>query len=45
MLLGSLVALLPGLVAIVSITLRTAFEDRMLQADLPGYADYAREVR
>lgn len=45
LLLGSLVALLPGLVAIVSITLRTAFEDRMLQAGLPGYADYAREVR
>jgi protein-S-isoprenylcysteine O-methyltransferase Ste14 len=25
--------------------LRTALEDRTLQAELPGYSDYARQVR
>ncbi len=36
--------LLAGLCAVLFI-LRTALEDRTLQADLPGYADYARRVR
>lgn len=45
LLLGSPWAFLPGLVAIVSITLRTRFEDRMLQAGLAGYAEYAGGVR
>jgi protein-S-isoprenylcysteine O-methyltransferase Ste14 len=27
------------------LVLRTALEDRALQAELPGYADYARQVR
>jgi len=33
-----------GLSAILLI-LRTALEDRTLQAELTGYADYARQVR
>jgi protein-S-isoprenylcysteine O-methyltransferase Ste14 len=43
--LGSLWALIPaGLVAVLGIV-RTALEDKTLQAELPGYADYARRVR
>jgi protein-S-isoprenylcysteine O-methyltransferase Ste14 len=45
LLLGSLWALIPGLVAAASLTIRTSFEDRMLQAELPGYLDYVRQVR
>jgi protein-S-isoprenylcysteine O-methyltransferase Ste14 len=29
----------------ILIILRTALEDRALQAELTGYADYARQVR
>jgi protein-S-isoprenylcysteine O-methyltransferase Ste14 len=44
-LLGSLYALIPaGLIAALFV-LRTALEDRTLQAELPGYADYAQTVR
>jgi protein-S-isoprenylcysteine O-methyltransferase Ste14 len=45
LLLGSLWALVPGLIAIGAIAARTGFEDRMLRAGLAGYADYARDVR
>lgn len=45
LLLGSAWALVPALVAIGCMTVRTRFEDRMLRAELPGYADYASEVR
>lgn len=38
-------ALLPAGVAIGCFALRTAREDRMLRADLPGYAEYAARVR
>lgn len=44
-LLGSYWALIPGLLASLMILLRTSLEDRTLQAELPGYADYARQVR
>jgi protein-S-isoprenylcysteine O-methyltransferase Ste14 len=44
-LLGSLWALLPALAGIVAIAIRTSLEDRMLQAELPGYPEYARDVR
>jgi protein-S-isoprenylcysteine O-methyltransferase Ste14 len=44
-LLGSFWALLPALVAAIAMAIRTALEDRMLQAELPGYREYAREVR
>jgi protein-S-isoprenylcysteine O-methyltransferase Ste14 len=38
-------AVIPGLLAGVMMVIRTIFEDRMLNAELPGYADYARQVR
>jgi protein-S-isoprenylcysteine O-methyltransferase Ste14 len=44
-LLGSFWALLPALVAAAAMGFRTAWEDRMLQAELPGYQEYAQEVR
>jgi len=45
LILGSWWALVPGLIIAVLIIVRTALEDRMLQAELPGYADYAKRVR
>jgi protein-S-isoprenylcysteine O-methyltransferase Ste14 len=44
-LLASWPALAAGLAGAVLLVLRTALEDRMLRAELPGYADYARRVR
>jgi protein-S-isoprenylcysteine O-methyltransferase Ste14 len=44
-LLGSWWALIPGGLNAILLVLRTALEDRTLQAELPGYADYARQVR
>lgn len=43
--LDSLWALLPSLVMMALMILRTAREDRFLQAELPGYRDYAGRVR
>lgn len=45
LLLGSWPAFWMGLLAAMIIILRTALEDRKLQMELPGYAEYAREVR
>jgi protein-S-isoprenylcysteine O-methyltransferase Ste14 len=45
MVLGSAWAFVPSFAAIVSVIVRTALEDRTLQRDLPGYADYARRTR
>jgi protein-S-isoprenylcysteine O-methyltransferase Ste14 len=45
MLLGSLWALVPGIAAVVCIVVATSSEDRVLQAELPGYQDYAQRVR
>jgi protein-S-isoprenylcysteine O-methyltransferase Ste14 len=39
------VGFIPGLVAAALIIVRTALEDRFLQAELPGYQDYTRDVR
>ena len=44
-LLGSLWALLPALVMIIAMVIRTVLEDRTLQAELSGYREYAQEVR
>jgi protein-S-isoprenylcysteine O-methyltransferase Ste14 len=44
-LLGSWLALIPGVLNIVLFVVRTSLEDRMLQAELPGYKEYARRVR
>lgn len=43
--LGSLWALVPALVASGVLILRTAWEDRLLQRELPGYSAYAARVR
>lgn len=43
--LGSLWALVPAAIASAVLALRTSWEDRLLRAELPGYADYARRVR
>ena len=43
--LGALWALVPAALTIALTVLRTALEDRTLQAGLPGYADYAQRVR
>ncbi|MNZ97793.1 Isoprenylcysteine carboxyl methyltransferase (ICMT) family protein [compost metagenome] len=43
--LGSFWALVPAALAAALLVLRTAWEDRLLRAELPGYADYARRVR
>jgi protein-S-isoprenylcysteine O-methyltransferase Ste14 len=43
--LGSTWTLIPAAVALIVTVIRTALEDRTLQAELPGYRDYARRVR
>lgn len=43
--LGSLWALIPAVTIAVLFVVRTALEDRTLQAELPGYADYAARTR
>ncbi len=45
LLLGSLWALLLGFFAAAFMIIRTAWEDRFLQAELPGYREYVEEVR
>jgi protein-S-isoprenylcysteine O-methyltransferase Ste14 len=44
-LLGSLWALIPGVLAAAVLVVRTALEDRALHAELPGYTAYAARVR
>ena len=44
-LLGSLWALIPGIAAAAFMIIATSSEDRMLQAELPGYRGYVRQVR
>ena len=43
--LGSWWALLPAAVIIIVFVIRTALEDKTLQAGLPGYAEYAQHAR
>jgi protein-S-isoprenylcysteine O-methyltransferase Ste14 len=43
--LGTLWTLIPAVLTIGLIILRTALEDQMLQEDLPGYKEYASQVR
>jgi protein-S-isoprenylcysteine O-methyltransferase Ste14 len=43
--LGSWMAMIPVAAIVAVFTRRTLLEDRMLQADLPGYAEYAQKVR
>lgn len=43
--LGSWWALAPAVLIAMLMVIRTALEDRTLQAELPGYAEYAQRVR
>ena len=45
LLLGSWVALIPGVLSAVLFVWRTAIEDRMLSAELPGYAEFTAKTR
>ena len=45
LLLASAWAFIPALLAVVGILVRTILEDRTLQAELPGYCEYAVRVR
>ena len=45
LLLGSWWALLPAAVIVIIFVIRTALEDRTLQAELPGYVDYTQQTR
>jgi protein-S-isoprenylcysteine O-methyltransferase Ste14 len=38
-------AAIPAFVAILLVVIRTSLEDRTLQAELPGYREYAQIVR
>jgi protein-S-isoprenylcysteine O-methyltransferase Ste14 len=44
LLLESWYAVIPGLLAALMMFIRTVYEDRMLHAELPGYAEYAQQV-
>lgn len=43
--LGSLWGLIPAGLAMAAIIIRTYLEDKMLQNELPGYAEYSQKVR
>jgi protein-S-isoprenylcysteine O-methyltransferase Ste14 len=43
--LGSLWGLVPAGLGVVMMIVKTALEDRMLQAELDGYREYAQRVR
>ena len=45
LLLASTWAFVPALISVVLLVMRTALEDRTLQKELPGYAEYAARVR
>ena len=43
--LGALGAFVPAVLTVAAIVVRTALEDRTLQAELPGYTSYAQKTR
>jgi protein-S-isoprenylcysteine O-methyltransferase Ste14 len=43
--LGSLWTLIPAVVALIIVAIRTALEDQTLQDELPGYLEYVQRVR
>ena len=43
--LGSLWGLIPAMLMCLMLVVRTVLEDRTLQAELPGYREYAQRVR
>jgi protein-S-isoprenylcysteine O-methyltransferase Ste14 len=42
--LGSILALIPGILIDILFIIRTAKEDHMLQEELPGYKAYAKQI-
>jgi protein-S-isoprenylcysteine O-methyltransferase Ste14 len=44
-LLGSIWAIIPAILAMICMTVRTYLEDKTLQNELEGYQEYSREVR
>lgn len=44
-LLDSLWALIPAVLLVIVLTVRTSLEDRTLQAELPGYEEYAQKTK
>lgn len=42
---GTLVALIPAAITAIIFIFRTAFEDRTLQAELPGYKEFAQRTK
>lgn len=45
LLLGSWWAVIPGVLAALTMLMRTGYEDRMLKSELSGYMDYTKQVR
>jgi protein-S-isoprenylcysteine O-methyltransferase Ste14 len=45
LLLGSLWALIPGILAVICMAVRAYLEDKTLQKELEGYQEYSQEVR
>jgi len=43
--LGSLRAILPAVLVVIVLAIRTNLEDATLQRELPGYAEFAARVR
>jgi protein-S-isoprenylcysteine O-methyltransferase Ste14 len=43
--LSSVWTIIPAVAALIIAIIRTALEDRTLQEELPGYRDYAQQVR
>jgi len=43
--LGSVWGEIPALIAAIMLVVRTSLEDKMLQKEIPGYAEYTRQVR
>jgi protein-S-isoprenylcysteine O-methyltransferase Ste14 len=43
--LGSLPMVIPALIGLVTLVIRTALEDSALQAELPGYVEFAQQTR
>jgi protein-S-isoprenylcysteine O-methyltransferase Ste14 len=43
--LGSLWTLIPAILIVITIIIRTALEDKTLHEKLPGYSEYAKKVR
>jgi protein-S-isoprenylcysteine O-methyltransferase Ste14 len=45
LMLASWWALLPALVVVIGLAIRTPFEERTLRAELPGYTEYTQRVK